>query len=485
MEIKYLDIKTSLFHVNYFILFWFCFLILLSGYSCKNKVSDHSHLLIGMAEVNYTPEIGLDLVGNYRGNDYASRGVHDSLYARAIVFNDQENEKVAVLSVDICWLTRESVEKMRSYASSKTGIATSRILIHATHTHSGPKGEWTAPKASEYLTKAASAIEKANENMMPARISASMGKTEGIAFNRRLELKDGTTHMSWEPLDKKVVIGPLGETDPSLLTVWIEQNGKSTGCLVNFACHPATLTGNNWLYSADYPGYLAQNLKQARGKDFIPIFINGFCGNVTQVNYKRGFIDTFEECKRIGNLLSLAVLNSTDNMEDIRRNGISAMTEMVPVKKMTISDEQYQWALEVMERVREKGMPPLQKDGIPNEQYAAKWIEMYSNQNEVDSLEVMAIRIGKLAILGFPGEMFSEFGLAIRKQSPFRFTLLSELSNDARKYFPTKISFNQGPKGFTPMITGYETTPGTSMYDIGSGEKLTCAGLRLLFKINH
>jgi hypothetical protein len=54
------------------------------------------------------------------------------------------------------------------------------------------------------------------------------------------------------------------------------------------------------------------------------------------------------------------------------------------------------------------------------------------------------------------------------------------LTNDSRGYFPTQVSFTQGPKGFTPMITGYETTPGTTRYEIGAGEKLTASALRQL-----
>ena len=47
------------------------------------------------------------------------------------------------------------------------------------------------------------------------------------------------------------------------------------------------------------------------------------------------------------------------------------------------------------------------------------------------------------------------------------------LANDDRNYFPTKISFTQGTKDFTPMIRGYETKPGSTLYNIGAGEKLT------------
>src|SRR5688500_9230988 len=89
--------------------------------SCVNNAQQiKSTLLIGIAEVNYTPEVGLDMAGNYRGNDYASRGVHDSLYGRAIVADNQKGEKVALLTVDICYIPKETVEMMRAYIASKT-----------------------------------------------------------------------------------------------------------------------------------------------------------------------------------------------------------------------------------------------------------------------------------------------------------------------------------------------------------------------------
>ena len=111
-------------------------------------------------------------------------------------------------------------------------------------------------------------------------------------------------------------------------------------------------------------------------------------------------------------------------------------------------------------------MPPAQADGIPN------------------SLEVMVTRIGGVAFVGLPGEVFCEFGMEIKKASPFENTLVMGLTNDNRDYFPTKISFTQGPEGFTPMITGYETTPGSTLYEPGSGEKLAESAIRQLEKLN-
>jgi neutral ceramidase len=128
-------------------------------------------------------------------------------------------------------------------------------------------------------------------------------------------------------------------------------------------------------------------------------------------------------------------------------------------------------------------MPPLQQDGIPDAVYAQKWVDMYKTQDEYDSLEVMVIRIGNVAFVGLPGEMFAEFGMKIKSESPFKNTLVMGLANDARGYFPTIEAFSEGPEGFTPMITGYETTPGTTRYEIGAGEKLTASAIQQLRKL--
>jgi hypothetical protein len=454
-------------------------------FSCSQENKSDSGLLIGLAEVSYNPPVGCDLVGNYRGNDYASRGVHDSLYARALVVENRKNEKVALLTVDICKLPKESITMMREYIASHSDIKEGNILIHATHTHSGPKSDLSAPHAKEYLTRAATAVVKASKNLQPGKFMIGKVNERRVSFNRRLLGKDGKVHMCWEKIKPDSIADFLGPADPGLIALLIIQNGISRGALINFGCHATTLTGNNWLYSADYPGMLAKSLKDKLGSDFIPLFFNGCCGNVTQVDYRRGFIDTYEECERIGNILGIGSMMAIENSADVQGNDIVVSKEMVPLKRMTITDEQYNWAQKVMDKVKKEGMPPLQANGIPDAQFATLWMDMYKTQNITDSLEVMTVRIGDLAFVGLPGEIFSEFGMDIKARSPLKNTIVMGLANDARKYFPTQASFEQGPKGFTPMVHGYETTPGSTLYDRGSGEKLAESAIKQLLIIKN
>lgn len=458
-------------------------LFLLMACSGNNKPGTRSTLLIGIAEVNYTPEAGLDLVGNYRGDDYASRGVHDSLYAKALVASDGKGLKTAIISIDICNLPWESCDYIRNHIASLTDIEAENIMVMATHTHSGPPSGLDAPKAKEYLARAAEAVIQANADLKPTVVSVGRSTETRISHNRRLRCIDGTTHMCWEKLEPGYVVEPWGSIDPEVIVLSLEQEGREKGVMVNFGCHATTLTGSNWLYSADYPGYLSEAIRKVNGEDFKTIFCNGCCGNVTQVDYRVGFPSTFQECQRIGYILAVSAMEAMRNSKPVSTDKIAVSREMVPLSRIDISDEQVEWAKKIMLVVEKEGMPPIQADGMPDAYYAKEWIEMKKMQDVTDSVEVMVIRIGDIAFAGLPGEMFNEFGLEIKAKSPCTNTIVTGLTNDRRAYFPTAVSFTQGPEGFTPYITGYETTPGSTRYDVGSGEKLAASAIAQLEKL--
>jgi hypothetical protein len=86
-------------------------------------------------------------------------------------------------------------------------------------------------------------------------------------------------------------------------------------------------------------------------------------------------------------------------------------------------------------------------------------------------VDVHAICLGdELAIVCLPGEVFVDLGLAIKRGSPFRTTLVVELANCVETlYIPTRAAYAGG---------GYEVT--NSAVEPGSGEALVEAALRLL-----
>jgi hypothetical protein len=89
-------------------------------------------------------------------------------------------------------------------------------------------------------------------------------------------------------------------------------------------------------------------------------------------------------------------------------------------------------------------------------------------------MEVQVFRLSDdVALVGLPGEIFVELGLAIKKASPFAVTLVVELCNDAPGYVPTLKAFKEG---------SYETV--NSRVQPGGGEKLVEAASRLLKELH-
>jgi hypothetical protein len=437
-------------------------------------------LQVGIARVNYTPELGLPLLGNFR-DDYGARGVHDPLYSRALVFQDPAGTKVALMSIDICMIDRENTSFMRRCIAAQTDLRPENILVAATHTHSGPAAMrlGTLPKADDaaverFLSKAATAAILASRQLRPSRLVFGTAQEARLSFNRRLRCKDGKVHMNWETLAPEFVIGPLGPIDPQVINLTIEQEGRPAATLVNFALHPAILAGDNWLYSSDYPGYLAECLARVADDTSVTVFFNGCCGNVNHLDYtERAQGRGYPMTQRVGYMLGVAACEAQKHATQIEGDRISLSSEKVPLKRLKISQDQHRWAQEVLRKAQEN--PARGRvDGLPDEHYAQIWLELHSKQNEDDFAEVSALRIGDLGIVTLPGEMFCEFGLEIKKQSPAKHTLVIELANDAMGYFPTREAFDQG---------GYEPTTGTTHYQSNAGEELTASALRQLNKL--
>jgi hypothetical protein len=442
---------------------------------------------VGIATVDYTPRPGLPLMGNFR-DDYAARGVHDPLRAKALVFEDPRGGKAALLTVDICMLDRGNVAAMRQAIAATSGVAPENVLIHATHTHSAP-----APHArflfgldfepfraatAEFLAVAASAVAAAERDLREARLAVGYSSEERLVFNRRLRRKDGATQMNWEALAPGFAAGEVeaawGPVDPRVACLVVERQGRPVAAITNYGLHPAILAGDNWLYSADYPGCLAEALSRTQGDDFTSLFFNGCCGNVNHIDYRdplqgRGYGMT----QRVGYVLAAAVGQAINARRPAAAERVALSRELVALPRVEISEADYRHCQQVMEEARRQ---PLrgQVDGLPEAHFAGLRLAMYENQRQPDHAEVLVLRVGDVALVGLPGEVFCEIGIELRRASPAPHTLVAGLSDDAIGYLPTRESFAQG---------GYEVTTGSTFYQPGAAERLAHSAIDQLGRL--
>src|SRR5687767_6651773 len=87
---------------------------------------------VGAARRDITPPTGSS---HYRG---ASTGVHDPLYARALVLREGD-ESAALVICDLSNITRDLSLAVRRRISEQTGIPYAHSSVTGTHTHTGPR----------------------------------------------------------------------------------------------------------------------------------------------------------------------------------------------------------------------------------------------------------------------------------------------------------------------------------------------------------
>src|SRR5882672_5096873 len=252
-------------------------------------VGGDPELKAGFGSADITPEVGANIPGGFKANP--GKGVRDPLYAVACVVSDGSTP-VALVGIDELFVMKSTVTKARERIDKSTNIPAANVLIAASHTHSG--GPIASCLGSEsdpaYEDKVAAGIAKAVEDawaaMQPCEVGIGLGKEDTISFNRRFLMKDGkeATHPG-KPGTKNhdQIVRPAGSIDPDVGVLAVRKPGGAVqGVVVNFACHVTVMGGNQ--FSADYVGYLRRELKAVYGESTQIVFLNGACGDITQVD---------------------------------------------------------------------------------------------------------------------------------------------------------------------------------------------------------
>jgi hypothetical protein len=166
--------------------------------------------------------------------------------------------------------------------------------------------------------------------------------------------------------------------------------------------------------------------------------------------------------QRVGYVLAAAVGQAINARRPLVADCVAVSSEMVALPRIEIGEAEYRHCQQVMEEARRQ---PLrgQVDGLPEAHFAGLRLAMYENQHRPDHAEVLVIRVGDVALVGLPGEVFCEIGMELRRCSAAPHTLVAGLSGDAIGYLPTQESFAQG---------GYEVTTGSTFYQPGGAERL-------------
>ena len=435
----------------------------------------------GFSRKDITPPLGVFMPGYYQKR-YAKE-ILDPLQINCAAFSDG-SKTALVMQFDTEALSDWVADGMRDAIVKATGIDRDAILLHASHTHDGGHlaakqklGASSCGQGEDALTllyvqmsttRAADAAVEAIRDLKPAKLSFARSVAKRISFGRRYLMKDGKVRTN-PGTNNPDIVRPVGTADDTVQVLRIDREGGLPICVINFQTHPDVVGGET--ITADWPGLTRTVFEAATFGQSRCIVINGTQGDVNHCNVmprpgelnglKRDFdaVDRgYDHAKHMANVLAGAALSVWMKCAPLEAGKVKYLTQTVrvPAQKAKASDEKnLAWANDVWalhEKSKADGVVATDKDYVTakygwkdmeltTEVARAGRIRRMADHADYHDLPIYAVAIGNsVAFGGFPGEPFNDIGVAIRKDSPFKLTILSCLTNGSRGYFPFSSS---------------------------------------------
>jgi len=449
------------------------------------RAAEVASLKAGESEVDITPPAGHRMAGYF--DERFATGTHDPLKAKAIVLQ-QGDQEIALVFCDLVGPSLNVTRKARVEASTKTAIPVKNIVIATTHSHTGPlfddtrrnyfhqlaiEKDGSDPAEKIYYpdflaNRLIKVITEAHENLRPATIEAGIATQENLTFNRRYWMKNGKVAFNPGQLNPNIVrpAGPT-DTDVGILMVRDSTSSKPFGGLTVFAMHLDTVGGTE--YSADYAFFLQETLRQQFGASFVSAFGAGTCGDLNHINVnKKEPFKGFEMAERIGTTLGQTVGKASEHLDKLTEPSLAVRNRVIDAELQPYTPEQL---ADAKGKVTKLGDPSTD---FTTKVVAVKILDLASRGSTIP-MEVQVFRLDReTAIVCLPGEIFVELGLAIKKASPFKKTMVISICNDRPSYVPTKKAFSEG---------SYEVT--NSRVKAGTGEQLVDTAVALLNEVKN
>ena len=410
----------------------------------------------GFAKEIITPPRGADLAG-YFDHRY-NQGVLDDLFVRVTLFDDGRNLS-GIVSYDLCFITAELLNTIRE-AVQKAGFS-APLIYCATHTHTGPMtGEFFGMPADEKIienlaVKTVFAVLRAQANLAPAELFFASAVCNRAAFNRRYRMRDGRVSTNPGKLNPRIV-APEGTVDREISLIGIRQNGRWTELIPNIVNHTDTIAGD--LVSADWPGFLERELQERFGYGIPVQTLIGCSGNINHFDVSIATDQTsYAEARRIGHVYADDVEQLAARLEPVQAPAVGYAVQEIGIAFRTIRPEEVAEAKATLAKYADvQSTGEMTSEGL--EKMSPEVACFFANQlvkfaekcsGKTRRFELAALKLAdSLAIGTLPGEPFTEIGLEIKKQSPFRHTV--------------PVSLAMGECGYIPLPSckgGYEPLP--------------------------
>jgi hypothetical protein len=442
----------------------------------------------GFAKGIITPELPFYLAGyGVLCADRNAKYVKDDLYVSVISISNGTHTLVFI-SCDLISMKDSLNKPALEYLQTEHGIPEQNVIICATHTHTGPEIRDCLPEGQAYIDfqntynkflqgRILEVVKAALENPIDATMHIGQSQAEDISFNRLYRCNDGS-EVFGKSTGKKL-IGAAGPVDPSVQTLSIlGMDKKLKAVMINFACHPDIVGGAAADFvSSDWPGAARNVFESVYGKDTVCMVLQGAAGDINQNDYKEHYLSNggtekaFQVGRAVAGAAMLAVEKSSLDLVDTEK--ISTEMEYLQIPYTEITQEFRDYVKRLSETENLSG---LEQSLVRN---FCKW----DKEGKVDKFPIKCLRIGAFAFAGMPGEIFTQWGLEIKKYSPAHQTFIVELCSSHDGLTGYKCGTDQALRGIEGR-GGYGTVPTVSRnHRFDAGRLMTEAVIKNLHKL--
>jgi hypothetical protein len=411
----------------------------------------------GAASVKITPDKLMWLSG-YGGRDKPAEGTLIDLWAKALVLEDPDGKRAALVTMDLVGIPRDLSAAVCADITRKYKLPRESICLAVSHTHTGPVvGRNLAPMyfldagqqklvedyAAGLVGKLVDVVGSAIGKLAPADLSRGNGHVT-FAVNRRNN-KEADVPTLREAGRLK---GPVDHDAPVLCVR--DKAGKVKAVVFGYACHATVLSF--YQYSGDYPGYAQLALEKAH-PSAVALFWAA-CGADQNPLPRR----SVELAEKYGQQLARGVEDVlAEPMSPITGRLSAAYTEVdLPFADLPTRDK-------------------LVEDSTNKDRFvAARAKELLRQIKEKGSLAgsypypVQAWQLGDLTFVALGGEVVVDYSLRLKKELGGGRTWVAGYTNDVMAYIPSlRVLKEGGYEGGGAMVYyGLPTVWGPKVEDV-------------------
>lgn len=414
---------------------WSCVALILGASISVAFAAQTGTLSVGAARVDITPppDAALPMSG-YANRTQGFTGIHDHIYARAIVLSDGTTQ-AAILSWELIGMPDHIWQDLSQRISQQLGISPDHLILAAEHVHSAPSPAWayvTGSSATMAYTKkledqAFDAVRQAKANLQPAQFGFGTGKAF-ININRREYFpKNGWYWLGYNP---------SGPSDKTVSVLKFESmSGKPIALFINYSVHGVVMGGDNLQISGDLPGATSRFIEQyyegkinprddagwdlqlppqekVSGNDVVALWTSGPAGDQNPI-----VMDSDEDFSMVDALGRILGEESVRVAND--------MTSMSPQARIWGSQQVLTCPGELVE-----------KGPAPRKDYK------FTDADPVN-IRLSLLMLNQIALTGVSGEVLTPIFQRLQKDSPYTDTIMVTHANGLSGYIPNDAAYPQ------------------------------------------